>query len=126
MKELNIYYPRKKYKKIITENTIVQDRLKKYSLKTKTGCWIWLQDRNSNGYGRISYKGKMAFAHRVSYQVFNDITLKNIGLNTKDTICVLHLCNNPSCINPKHLVIGTQQLNSDHRRFGISIESLEE
>lgn len=71
-------------------------------------CWIWKGSRNSNGYGVIVVsfgrtKPKQFRAHRVSYQLhYGD-------LQPEDK--VLHSCDNPRCVNPKHLRKGTQQDN---------------
>lgn len=46
--------------------------------------------------------------HRVSYQVFTDVDLK-----ISDVIC--HKCDNPKCINPAHLFLGTHKDNSDDK-----------
>lgn len=61
----------------------------------------------SNGYGRISDqamcgKGKQALAHRVSYILFNGDPGHSV---------VRHKCDNPKCVNPEHLELGTQQDN---------------
>lgn len=71
------------------------------------GCWIWIACKNSAGYGTIK-RGKengggMAYAHRVSYELFNG--------QVPEGACVLHSCDNPSCVNPAHLRVGNQSEN---------------
>lgn len=69
-------------------------------------CWPWLASRNKDGYGRIGiggHYGTMLLAHRVSWEL-------NIGA-IPDGLHVLHRCDNPKCVNPKHLFLGSQTDN---------------
>lgn len=69
-------------------------------------CWPWLAFRNESGYGMIRNGPMMALAHRVSHVLHRGERVP-VGLQ------VLHHCDRRSCVNPKHLYVGT---NSDNVR----------
>lgn len=65
-------------------------------------CWIWT-GAVASGYGACRYKGKQTTAHRVAYEL--EVGLIPTGL------VVMHRCDNPLCVKPDHLVVGTQSEN---------------
>lgn len=73
--------------------------------RTDTGCWEWLGTCGSDGYGRITVNGRQSRAHIESYRLFCG--------PIPDGLWVLHRCDNPPCINPEHLFVGSVQDNVD-------------
>lgn len=65
------------------------------------GCWNWLR-ATSHGYGIVCFKTRAVQAHRAVFSALN-----GLGEGT----VVMHTCDNRSCINPSHLVGGTQKDN---------------
>lgn len=79
-----------------------RERFFKKVIKTPT-CWLWTGYLLKDGYGSFSEFRKSIPAHRYSYKEF--VAPIPVGL------LVRHSCDNPSCVNPEHLVLGTQKDN---------------
>ena len=71
-------------------------------------CWTWNGCTEKKGYGRFRENSrKLEFAHRFSYRIM----IGPIPTN----MCVCHHCDNPPCINPAHLFLGTKSDNNRDR-----------
>lgn len=80
-----------------------EERFKSYiSPCPNTGCWFWTGTGNGD-YGFFRKPGGYYYAHRVAYELFNG----QIG----DGLLVRHSCDVPICVNPDHLLVGTQADN---------------
>lgn len=71
------------------------------------GCWLWTGHRNAQGYGTLWFHGNSWRAHRLAWHLTNS--------GVPEGLDVLHHCDNPPCVRPDHLFLGTDRDNVDDR-----------
>lgn len=74
-----------------------------YIPEPNSGCWLWIGACNHDGYGQLKRVGGSNMAHRFSWEFHNG--------PIPDGMNVLHKCDTPPCVNPRHLFLGSQLVN---------------
>lgn len=82
----------------------IRAKLMRRTRKTPT-CWLWTGCRSIGGYGQIcTGGGQRAYTHRISWEVHRGPIAGGMY--------VLHRCDNPPCVNPDHLFLGSKGDNN--------------
>lgn len=72
---------------------------------TECGCWLWIGNADTKGYGRMKILDIEFKAHRLSLML--------VGIDVPPDALVCHKCDVPGCVNPSHLFLGTAKDNHD-------------
>jgi DNA-binding MarR family transcriptional regulator/transcriptional regulator with XRE-family HTH domain len=100
--------PKAKKKKLTEGEKFYRRFWGNIDVRGKYECWEWTAGKAGVGYGRFRLGRKSLYAHRVMYEIKS-------GEKIPPGMVVMHTCDNPGCVSPEHLVLGTTAENMRDR-----------
>lgn len=91
---------------MFTEKTIKRF-IAKIQINPETECWEWTAGLTTDGYGKFNVGGQTMRAHRFSWFLYRG--------DIPDNLIIRHKCDNPKCVNPTHMELGTISDNVQDR-----------
>ncbi len=93
---------------------LVDQFFERARVRSENECWPWNRSLTLSGYGRLKSQGYTWRAHRLSYELFKG--------PIPEGMLVMHACDNPECVNPSHLSVGTHaDNNADKAKKGRAV-----
>src|SRR3990167_10773640 len=89
------------------KRTLSEKFWKKVEKRGIDDCWLWIGAKKDRRYGHMLHNYQNIGSHRISWLIHHG--------NIPNNLWVLHKCDNPSCVNPNHLWLGTAKDNSQDR-----------